>query len=240
MILIDADIIAYRASASCMPSKQRDWEEPEGIALARLDESMHRIMGTLEIDEYTAFITGTENFRYALYPEYKANRKDLIPPKWLNSCKEYLVSEWDTKITYQYEADDAIGIWKTKYPDAIIATIDKDLKQIPGKFFDFVKLELHDISENEANFNFWAQMLIGDRSDNIPGIYGIGPVKARNLLANVTPKEREEIVRDMYNDDVRFELNKKLFRILRSEEELRNIIESNFSQSKGDVSSEVS
>ena len=223
-----------------MPSKKDPVAKDLGIAIARADEMMHRILGELETDQYMAFLSGDENFRYKLYPDYKANRKDLVKPTWLEECKEYLVTEWQAKVTHRYEADDAIGINRTKYPKSIIASIDKDLKQIPGKYFDFVKLELSYIDEDEANFNFWAQMLTGDRSDNVEGIYGIGPVKAKNILLDASPDERELLVKGIYNDDERFELNKKLFYILRDEEELDNYFENTISESERQDSTEIS
>ena len=38
---------------------------------------------------------------------------------------------------------------------------------------------------DEANYNFYHQLLVGDRTDNIPGIDGIGPVKASRALGDI-------------------------------------------------------
>jgi 5'-3' exonuclease len=67
-------------------------------------------------------------------------------------------------------------------------------------------------------------MLVGDVGDNVEGVRGIGPVKALKYLEGHDPEGMERTVRQLYNDDVRFELNKKLFKVLRSEEEYQNII----------------
>jgi 5'-3' exonuclease len=55
--------------------------------------------------------------------------------------------------------------------------------------------------------------LVGDRSDNISGIGGIGPVKAEKALGGLRPEEYYETCRSLYNDDERFHLNMKLLYI---------------------------
>lgn len=64
----------------------------------------------------------------------------------------------------------------------VICSVDKDLLQIPGKHYNFVKKEFCEISEIEGLRNFYKQMLIGDPADNIFGVKGIGKVKAANLI----------------------------------------------------------
>jgi 5'-3' exonuclease len=51
-----------------------------------------------------------------------------------------------------------------------------------GDHFNFVKNEHYFITEEEGIKNFYKQMLVGDRVDNIIGIKGIGPVKAERLF----------------------------------------------------------
>ncbi|MCA2570659.1 hypothetical protein [Microcystis sp. M42BS1] len=224
VILIDADIVSYRASASCEPTKTRDTVDGLDVAIARVDETMHRILADCESDQYMAFLTGGENFRYKIYPEYKAHRRDRPPPRWWNDCKEYLVTEWKSAVCTGYEADDAIGIAASEYPN-IIASIDKDLRQIPGRHYDFVKREQVYVSPKEAKRNFYRQMILGDRSDNIPKIPKIGEVGAERFLDQNDPENWEHLIKQMYEDyGMDFELNKKLLYILRTKEELANIL----------------
>ena len=70
------------------------------------------------------------------------------------------------------------------------------------------------ITKEEAEFNFYAQMLIGDNSDNIKGIEGIGMVKAKRLLES-SPNPfivtaREYIKRGLKE---RFLINRELLKI---------------------------
>ena len=222
--VIDADIVSYRAAASCEPTKQRNEIQGLDIAIARCDETMHRILADCETEQYFSFLTGGENFRYKIYPQYKAHRRDRPPPRWWNDCKEYLVSEWGSRLCTGYEADDAIGIAATTHK-GIIASIDKDLRQIPGRHYNFVTREFSDVSEEEAKRNFYRQLILGDRSDNIPKIPKIGEVGAENLLNENPPEDWHNIIVELYRQhNMDFETNYKLLYILRSKEELANII----------------
>ena len=63
--------------------------------------------------------------------------------------------------------------------------IDKDLLQIPGNHYNFNKKTHRFVSDDEAHKLLMIQCLTGDRTDNIPGIKGIGPKKAEKILEGV-------------------------------------------------------
>ena len=75
--LIDSDTIAFAAAASSE-------NESEEIAAYRVEKSFLEILQDAEVSEYKAYLTGTDNFRYKLFPDYKANRKDKARPKHLD------------------------------------------------------------------------------------------------------------------------------------------------------------
>jgi DNA polymerase-1 len=98
--------------------------------------------------------------------------------------RRYLSEEWDAITSEGEEADDLIAIEATRLgPDTIVASIDKDMLQIPCRHFNFNKKEWTTVDEWSGNKFFYTQILTGDAADNIKGIYGIGPVKAKRLLA---------------------------------------------------------
>jgi 5'-3' exonuclease len=104
----------------------------------------------------------------------------------------------------------------------IIASVDKDLLQVPGKHYNFVKNELYDISPQEGLKKFWTQMLVGDVADNIFGIKGIGPKKAEKIFEYIYEEDLELLnrayyncVASLYNDSVRMHRNAKLLWVLR-------------------------
>lgn len=166
--LIDGDIVAYRCSASAE-------HEPEDVAVLRVDVMMRDILRESESDQYKCFLTGPGNFRYELYPAYKANRKDKPKPVHLELCRKFLVDNWNAVISNGNEADDLIGIEATasdSMMDYIICSIDKDLKQIPGHHYNFVTKDRSFVSPIEGFKSFYKQMILGDVSDNIPGFDG--------------------------------------------------------------------
>lgn len=96
---------------------------------------------------------------------------------------------WDARIAVGNEADDELAFAQTK--DTCICSIDKDLDQIVGKHFHpgikrsnvFIREpKLYTITEEQALYFFYYQLLVGDNTDNIKGAIGIGPKKAENIL----------------------------------------------------------
>jgi 5'-3' exonuclease len=142
----------------------------------------------------------------------------------LGACQEFLLKEWDAKFCHGYEADDAIGI-NHNPENTVVVSIDKDMKQLPGEHYNFVKYEWEIIDEDTAEFNFWCQMLIGDSTDNVRGVDGIGKAKAPRILTGMSKEQMYETVKNLYNDDERFLMNFRLLRILRSPVEYERILE---------------
>jgi len=204
--LIDGDIIVYRGAASAE-------EEEAWVALARADQMIQDILADTGATSYNVYLTGTDNFRREIAPSYKANRPDSRPKHW-EAVREFLVTHHKAQMCNGYEADDEMGIQQDKKTmSTVICSIDKDLFQIPGRHYNFVK-KVHNVVTPENGLKFlYMQSLIGDRSDNIIGVAGIGPVKAEKALADLLPEEWYDKCRELYNDDERFHLNMKLLYI---------------------------
>ena len=140
-------------------------------------------------------VKGHGNFRKDLFPKYKANRKDLDEnlKVALTYGHEYMCKKWDAVMADGMEADDLVAIWAYEAREAeaayVIAGIDKDLLQIPGNHYNFVKKTHQFVDDDKANLNLMLQCLTGDGTDNIPGIKGVGPKTAEKILKGV-PMER--------------------------------------------------
>lgn len=131
------------------------------------------------------YITRGGSFREALVPSYKQLRVDMRRPQHLEECKDYLLRVLGGKcMVGEYEADDLLAMAATEEPNSVICSVDKDLLQVPGHHFNFIKNEYQVVTEVEAHRNLYSQLLTGDTSDGIPGIHGIGPVGAKKLLKN--------------------------------------------------------
>jgi hypothetical protein len=210
--LVDGDLVAYRCAAS---AEQNEAD----IALIRASRTLQDIVSVTGAEEARVFLSGSNNFRYTLYPEYKANRKDMVRPRHLETVREYLVLEWSAEVTDGYEADDAIGIQAG--PDRVIVSIDKDFKQIEGTHYNFVTGEFDEVTATDGCRSFYKQLLTGDRADNIPGVGGIGKVRSERILAGLErPEEIYSVVRRLYNNDEVLLRNGRLLYIWRQENDL--------------------
>lgn len=210
--LIDGDIIAYRCAATCN-------EEPFKIAVYRMEDMLDGIFRASASDKYRMFLSDSTNYRYTIFPDYKANRIGIPRPKHLDNCKNYLVNKWNAEIAEGMEADDYLGITQCQGNDnTVICSIDKDLLQIPGWHYNFVKETKTLVSQMEGLRHFFSQLLIGDTSDNVHGIRGIGKIKAANLINPLdSVEEMFDCVRGLYKDDVRLLMNCDLLWIQRKE-----------------------
>ena len=184
---------------------------------ARAEDLVDQILVNTEATEYRLFLTGKNNFRYSIYPEYKAHRP-TEKPFWLEKCRQYLIATFNAEVIDGQEADDALGIAQTE--DTIICSIDKDLLMIPGRHYNFVKDEFQEVTNDSGMRHFYMQCLTGDRSDNIKGIEKIGPKKAEKILAGcVTEQEMFNAVREAYSNDEEFLMNGRVLWIRRKENE---------------------
>jgi DNA polymerase-1 len=142
--------------------------------------------------------TGKSTFREKIYDQYKINRppvpSDLTPQFFL--LRE-LVSAFNFNFIEQdgYEADDIIATlvkrFKSKDLKIIIVSSDKDLMQLVSDnvlILDPIKNIFFDSNEVKKKFDVFPHQivdylsLVGDASDNIPGVPNIGPKTAAKLL----------------------------------------------------------
>ena len=181
MILIDGDIIAYRAGFS-----SNDLEAPD--AEAKVDELIDTIIEDTEFisTDYQVYLTGKGNFRFNIAKtlKYKGNRKDAVKPIHLQHIRDYLTTKYEATVSEGEEADDLIAIAATKIGmKAVVASIDKDMLQIPCFHYNLTRRELSAVGEFSGTKFFYTQILTGDKADNIKGLHRCGPVKAGKILA---------------------------------------------------------
>jgi DNA polymerase-1 len=181
-----ADLIAYRISFACK-------DESETHAKYSLNNYVNDILvrgvdkayPSCFVDQWKFYLTGGNNYRFdiAKTAVYKGNR--LAPkPQHLPALRQHLVDEWGAVVIEGSEADDAVATHATElgYNNSIITSVDKDLDQIPGWHYNFVKDIAYHITPEEGMYRFYKQILTGDSADNIIGLKGVGPVKADKIL----------------------------------------------------------
>lgn len=191
--LIDADGLIY---INCHNKKDAPIKTLEDCKRS-VDNMIQQILISSKANEYLLFLTVGKNFRYSIYPEYKANRKYGDKPEHFDRIKEYLITDYKSIYGYNLEADDLINIYKNKLDDSFICSSDKDLLMLEGDCYNYKTHKWTKTTKDVASYNFWFSMITGDTVDNIKGIPGKGP-KYAERLHSVCKKEDEEISYQMF------------------------------------------
>lgn len=173
------------------------WEKAAESAISYLEDVIEKV-GT----DYEIYLTGKSNFRYqtATILPYKGNRSSIERPVHLDGIRQLYVDAYGAEMSINMEADDAIGLAHRVDRDVIV-TRDKDLNCIPGYHFDWTNdLGIIDISECEADRNFYKQVLIGDATDNILGLYGVGKDSklVKQVMGLTDDREMFDLVQEQY------------------------------------------
>ena len=176
------------------------------VAYDCIDHRMKEILADFgDAVEYSGFLTGRGNFRYrvATIQRYKGNRVELRKPQYIQEARQYLIDTYKAVEVKEEEADDAMGY--SQREDTCICTTDKDLKQIPGWHYQW-STPWHKESFSffvepiEGLRYFYKQLIIGDRGDNILGLYGISKdsVYCKRIDALETEQDMFDLVYALY------------------------------------------
>lgn len=221
IFIIDGSSFLYRAYYGLRPLHTADGQSVQAVyGFCRM---IKKIIDTFH-PRYMALVWDSKGKteRHALYQEYKATRQ--APPSDIFDQKEYIVEFADLIGLKQLarpgvEADDLMYSlareWTKAGDMAVLATLDKDMSQALDAhtvLFDPFKYEFITQSIFESSKGILVSRLpfyfalLGDTSDNIPGVAGIGPKGALELVTNFDSLE------DLYAriDEVRRPAVKKL------------------------------
>ncbi len=159
-------------------------------AKTTLENGLREIKRRFKTDlEPYYFLTGKGNFRedLATIAKYKGNRDKMEKPVHYQAVRDYYVDQYGAYVIEGIEADDEVSIraweeYKGNNNDYVVATIDKDLDQIPGWHYDYKKHVFYEIDALDGELFFYAQVLAGDATDNIKGCYRLGITKAKKAV----------------------------------------------------------
>jgi len=201
ILLIDADSLIF---ASCYRKRETPDDELYYTNIedsrAKFDEQFMAIVNHLEdkypIDKVLTFSGSKGNFRKLITPKYKANRKKQELPPLLNEMHQFVKEQYDSIWGYGIETDDMVArYWKQISDDigrdeVMIVSIDKDYKQFPCLMYNYhyKHKEILDITEEEAMYNFYEQMIVGDTADNVNYFKGKGKKYAEKHFKDCTTK----------------------------------------------------
>lgn len=202
-VIIDAMALAYKAyfvfiNRPLVSTKG----EPTSAVFGFLNQLLKILEDTKPDYLSVAFDSKEKTFRHERYEGYKSSRaampEDMIPQ--IARIKEIIdAMNIPLYILPGYEADDIIGTAVCKAEkkglESFVITPDKDFNQLvtdqvkivrPGKSTE--EIVFYDVQKVKDEFGFEPKQmidylaLIGDTSDDIPGIAGIGPKTAIPLI----------------------------------------------------------
>lgn len=228
MFILDGHALVYRAFYAV-----RDLSNSKGQPTNAVFGFVNILKKILKIHNpkyiTVCFDSKGPTLRQQRYAEYKIQRppmpEDLRPQ--VPVIKDILKA-WGIKVFELpgYEADDLIGTLSKKMSthniEVVVVSEDKDLYQLLNKktkMFSVRKDQLLDQATISKKLGFEATHIVdflalaGDKSDNIPGVAGVGEVTARNLINQFStienlydnldkvekPKVREKLDNDRNN-----------------------------------------
>jgi DNA polymerase-1 len=179
--LIDFDMFTYRAAYFSNEINNSQLVESNSI------NYLTSVMEKAGTDRALLLTTHKHLIRKEIFPSYKKSRENKY--KDMDSVPQYVkwksyISTLFSPIAFKvpgYEADDLIAAYASIFDDYIIISDDKDLNQIPGTHMNFSE-HVYEVSEEEALYNLCKQVLMGDSTDDIPGLHRVGIKTAEKIL----------------------------------------------------------
>jgi len=205
LLLVDGSSYLYRAFHA-LPDLRNQNNEPTGAIHGVLN--MLRRLRKEFCADYSAcvFDAKGKTFRNDLFTDYKANRavmpQDLVAQiEALHACIRAL--GWPILMIGGVEADDVIGTLAKQAAESdwhcMISTGDKDIAQLVNDKITLINTMSNEILDKEgvlAKFGVPPErmldylMLVGDTSDNVPGVAKVGPKTAVKWLTQYGSLEK--------------------------------------------------
>jgi len=186
-VLIDADISVYQIA-----TMQEEVFEFEGrhVLHADLNDGIREfenligwIIDETGSDEARLMLTHPTQYRKDILETYKGQR--TRKPMILPGLREHIMDEMGGEMVEGLEGDDLLGLAATADPThTVIYSIDKDMLTVPGQHWHAEMRDVHVVGQYDADMFFYEQILTGDSVDNYKGCPGVGPVKAKKILAD--------------------------------------------------------
>ena len=229
--LIDGDILPYEIGAVT-----EGFHSPSTVQ-HKVDELVEHILERTGANASKVFLSEKGNYRIAAacVKKYKGTRHGE-KPQWFSTIRDHLYKEWGGIPVEGREADDALSITQHYYlgegVKSCIASRDKDLRMVPGFHYSWKcgehqpekpVYEVSVLGKLEPKLNdkggikamkgvglrfFYAQMIMGDSTDNIPGAPTKGPKAVVEALTDATTEiELYDAARSTYFEAYKKQMN---------------------------------
>lgn len=198
LIIVDISSFIFRAFFAIRPMTS-----PDGTPVNALYGTLTMVLKLINAYQPSHIVLARDtkggSFRNEIFPDYKSNRseppEELIPQFGL--IEELITAMKIPNIAIEnYEADDVIGSlvvqFQDEFEEILIASGDKDLMQFVNdkvKMLDTMKDKTYGPADVFEKMGVHPDQimdylsLVGDASDHIPGVKGIGAKGAAKLLA---------------------------------------------------------
>jgi len=178
--------------------------DPLSYALRAVKVQVESIMEECEVHHkesgkmlmYLSGRGGSFRDKIAKVRPYKGNRDPTHKPYHYDAIRDYLRAQYGSLMTSGIEADDAVSIFAHNHYERgtperlVIATIDKDLDQIPGHHYNYMHKVHYAITPAEAERFFVYQILAGDPTDNVIGVWRCGETAANKIASQFSYHRR--------------------------------------------------
>lgn len=200
LILVDGMAVLYRAFYAIRELSTASGRPTNAVfGFIRMIRQMEKVWGPTHIG--VVFDGGLPESRTEVVPEYKAQRAPMPDElrEQIDTVQEFLDrSDIPWAREDGVEADDilaSVAVWAQAEADQVlVATSDKDLYQIVNEKIQIIAVSgnneimgsddvQHKTGVAPSQIVDWLS-LVGDSSDNIPGVRGVGPKKAAKLLVD--------------------------------------------------------
>lgn len=183
--------------------------EPPRVIFNRWDKWYNSLKNNLDAEKIQLYIHKEGNIKLnkqgVITYKRKRNLESSTPRSpYMKDLKEYIFNFCPNVIMVtNEEVDDHVSCeyMRSCKEGDILCHIDKDLDMIPGVHYNFDNNTYYEIDEIEAFRNFCMQVLMGDASDGVPGLYRVGETKAKNILKDCKIKsDMFDLVLCQYNE----------------------------------------
>lgn len=198
MLAVDSDMLLYRKAAKTeVELELSDWVWTRHSdcmkAMELYWQQIHQWCDQLNIspENVAHCFSAKSAYRHRIYPSYKHNRKSKPKPIGFGAMRNEILGQPNAFCFNEIEADDVIGMFSTmpdSQTDVIVASGDKDLKQIPG-WHVWEDTEPTFVTYEDAERFTYQQYLQGDSTDGIPGCPGVGEVGAKRAVETFDLKD---------------------------------------------------
>jgi DNA polymerase-1 len=211
LVLVDGSSLAFRSFFALLTTGLRTKAGEPTWAILGFFNSLFELVEKYEPEMLAvSFDMAGPTFRHEAFEEYKAHRTEMpddLAAQWPRIKEGVRVFGLPVYELPRYEADDVIGTIARKAEarglNVLILTGDQDAFQLVDGHGQQIKvlmpgrggLQLYGREEVHEKLGVWPEQIIdykglcGDSSDNIPGVRGIGPKTAVQLLTEYKTME---------------------------------------------------